>query len=149
MHLFITILYSLFCVSLPCHGQARARGLALGCSSHGVGVVPIAASDRCRDCTQVIQRFQQQSWVKMRVLQVTMVVSMRSHGHPGHPWIHDDWMMTGDTTMDFEKPTYNQLHPCTWKWIKDDQRWSKIIKVCQWWSKMWGQILIYVGQFRV
>eukprot|EP00435_Cladocopium_sp_Y103_P012371 s375_g3.t1 len=26
--------------------KARARGLALGCSSHGVGVVPIAASDR-------------------------------------------------------------------------------------------------------
>lgn len=26
--------------------EARARGLALGCSSHGVGVVPIATSDR-------------------------------------------------------------------------------------------------------
>ena len=26
--------------------KARARGLALGCSSHGVGVVPIASSDR-------------------------------------------------------------------------------------------------------
>jgi len=26
--------------------KARARGLALGCSSHGVGVVPIASSDK-------------------------------------------------------------------------------------------------------
>ena len=26
--------------------KSRARGLALGCASHGVGVVPIASSDR-------------------------------------------------------------------------------------------------------